>query len=219
MPIMSNERFLYLSLACLLIALPAAPARAVPMEGVYAQGSPAGVFNLQTVAHHGAVQVDYIPSLARFSGNGSMQVLQAAARFPAPIIESGLTLRGLLGYQQQWAYYDGVEDTYGGINVGLASELHLGSLPFVGEFMRPVSLCGYGFGNRLITAKANGQGFATNGLILPAWGGGVRVQVPTGGHVYLGTETFSLPAELGTGQASFSQSIRYFSQFVLGYRW
>lgn len=205
---------------CLFVTLtPQKAAIAVPLEGVYVQGTPEGTFNLQTVAHHGAVQIDYMPSLSRGAGGGSMQVLQAAARFPAPILESGLTIRGLFGYQQQWAYYDGFEDTYGGINVGAAAELHLGSLPYVGEFMRAVSLFGYGFGNRLVTAKANGQGFSTNGLVLPAYGGGVRVQVPAGGALYAGVETFSVPGELGTGQTAFAGSVRYFNQLVLGYRW
>lgn len=176
--------------------------------------------NLQTVAHDGAIQVDYIPSLSRFSGGGNMQVLQAAARFPAPIIESGLTLRGLLGYQQQWAFYDaGIEDTYGGINIGLSAELHMGSLPYVGEFLRPLSFYGYGLGNRLITAKANGQGFSPDGLTLPAYGWGVRLQVPSKGYVYVGTETFTLPAELGTGQTTFSNNLKFFHEVVLGYRW
>lgn len=211
---------LSLTLGCLICGLSQPRAEAVPLEGIYGQAGPDGTFNIQTVAHHGAVQVDYIPSMGRFAGGGSMQVLQAAARFPAPIIEAGLTIRGLVGYQQQWAYYEGgIEDTYGGINLGLTSELNLGSLPYVGESLRPLSLYGFGFGNRLVTAKANGQGFATDGLILPAYGGGVRLQVPSMGYLYLGVETFSLPAELGTGQAVFSKQLKYFNQFVLGYRW
>lgn len=192
----------------------------VPLEGVYAQMGTEGALNVQTVAPQGAVQVDYIPSLARFNGAGSMQVLQAAARFPAPILESGLSIRGLLGYQQQWAFYDaGIEDTYGGINVGISAELQMGSLPYVGEFLRPLSFYGYALGNRLVTAKANGQAFPTNGLILPAYGCGTRIQVPSKGYVYLGIETFTLPAELGTGQAAFSNSLKFFHQAVLGYRW
>lgn len=209
-----------LTLACLFAFHETLPAEAVPLEGVYAQANAEGIINLQTVAHQGAIQVDYIPSMARFAGNGSMQVLQAAARFPAPIIESGLTLRGLFGYQQQWAYYEGgIEDTYGGIDIGLSSELHMGSVPYVGEFLRPLSLFGYAFGNRLITAKSNGQGFSTNGLILPAYGWGAELQVPSMGFLYFGIETFSVPAELGTGQTAFSNNLKFFHQLVLGYRW
>jgi hypothetical protein len=195
------------------------PALAVPEDGVYAESGLNGFANLQTVADHGILQIDYVPHMDRFSGGGSMQVLQAAARYPAPIIESGLTLRALLGYQEQWAYYNGLEDTYGGIDVGLSSSLDLGTLPWIGDFFRPITLYAYGFGNKLIFAKANGQLFAANNVILPSYGAGASIKVPSGGAVYLGLETQSLPYELGSGATSFSNPLQTFNQYVVGYRW
>lgn len=204
----------------LTVWLSAAPAPAVPLGGAFYQSVPNGAGNIQAVAEDGVLQVDYVPTVSRPSGIGSMQLLQAAARIPVPLLDGAFGLRGLIGYHQQWAYYDGgAEDTYGGIDAGLSASLQLGSLPYVGDYLKPVIAYGYSMQNRLITAKAQGTGFATGGLMLPSYGAGLGFQLPTKGILYLGMETWSVPMELGTGTVGFSTDLRTFDGLVLGYRW
>lgn len=199
----------------------ALPADAVPESGLYYQslGGPV-VGGLQAVAHDGIVEVDYIPALNRRLGTSApMQLLQAAARFPAPILDSPLVIRGLIGYRQQWAYYDGQEDTYGGIDTGLVAMLQMGEVPFIGPFLSPFTVHGYIFRNWLVIAKAQGNNFSPKGLTLPTFGWGVGYELPNGGRMYAGIESWTIPIEIGSGQTEFSSRMRLFQQLVVGYRW
>ena len=107
-------------LAAAAVCLAQAPALAIPLGGFYVQPLSAKAVAIQTVAPKGFVEVDYVPTIPRFSGTGNMQILEAAARVPLPILSSPVNLKGLLGYRQQWAFYSGgAEDTYGAIDLGL----------------------------------------------------------------------------------------------------
>lgn len=205
----------------LVLTTLSAPALAVPNSGLYFQPIPDAVGNIQTVAEDGVLQVDYVPTMSRPSGGGAMQLLQAAVRLPIPLLDTTmLGVRGLVGYHQQWAYYNGgAEDTNGGIDVGLAGSLKLGTLPNLGEYLKPLTVYGYGMQNRLITAKAQGAGFATGGLMLPCLGIGFGLQLPGQGSLYAGFESWSAPSELGTGLAQLSGQLKTFDGWVLGYRW
>lgn len=196
-------------------------ALAVPETGFYYQPlSGPVVGSLQAVAQDGIIEIDYTPTLNRRLGtNAPMQLLQAAARFPAPILDSPLVIRGLIGYRQQWAYYDGQEDTYGGIDAGLVAMLKLGELPWVGPFVSPVTLHGYGFQNWLVTAKAKGANFSPQGMTLPTFGWGIGYELPNKGRLYAGVESWTIPIEIGSGQQEFSKRLRLFQQIVVGYKW
>lgn len=199
--------------------LRAAPAGAVPENGLYYLSIPGAAGNIQAVAPQGVVQVDYVPVLERLT-SGQMQVLQAALRIPAPIFEAPLSLRGLLGYRQLWAFYDGSsEDTYGGVEAGLSAALPLSVLPWIGGLLSPVGLYAFGFHNQLITAKANGQGFGTQGLALPSYGAGMTLNLPSNSVLTLGYESWATPQELGTGSTTFSSGLRTFNGLTVGYRW
>ncbi len=196
-----------------------APASAVPENGLYYLPIPGASGNIQAVVPQGVLQIDYVPTLDRLTG-GQMQVLQGALRIPAPILEAPLSLRGLLGYRQIWAYYDGSgEDTYGGIEAGLSASLPLSVLPWIGDVLAPVGLYAFGFHNQLITAKAQGGGFSPNGLSLPSYGAGMTLQLPTEGVLTLGYESWAVPQELGTGASAFSSGLRTFNGLAVGYRW
>lgn len=197
------------------------PVWAVPYSGLYFQPIPDTAGNIQAVAEDGVLQVDYVPTMSRLSGGGAMQFLQVAARLPVPLLDTATVgLRGLVGYRQQWAYYDnGAEDTYGGIDVGLSGALKLGALPYVGDYLKQLTVYGYGMQNRLITAKAQGTGFATGGLMLPNFGAGLGYQLQSQGLLYIGLETWSIPSEMGSGTASLSGGLKPFEGLVIGYRW
>ena len=207
-------------LTATVVCLAQAPALAIPLGGLYVQPLSAKAVAIQTVAPRGYVEVDYVPTIPRFSGTGQMQILEAAARVPLPILSAPLDLKGLLGYRQQWAFYSGsAEDTYGAIDLGLEAKLPLSTIPHLGGFLEPFSLYGFGVGDRLIIAKANTVGFATGGLTLPEYGGGVAYKLPVGSSITLGFESWSVPAELGTGKASFSGQVKTFPGIAVGYKW
>lgn len=204
---------------CLCVLGFATPALAVPEQGFYVQGAPGLGEDLQAVAGPGALQLDYAPTVLS-PGGYNMQILRLAGRVPLPLLRSPIALRGLIGYQQLWAFYGGgAEDTDGGISGGLTASFKITRLPRIGDYLPPITLSAYGLDTRLITAKAQGASFPTGSMDLPSFGFGLAYQLPNRSSVYVGYESWEIPAELGSGSPGFSGALRAFRGATLGYRW
>lgn len=195
------------------------PAGAVPETGLYYQPIPGSSGNIQAGAPGGVFQVDYAPALDRPSG-GSMQLLQAALRLPAPLLETPLSLNGLLGYRHLLAIYDGApQDSYGGIELGLSASLSLRDLLGRESPLSAFGLYAFGFHHQLFLAVKPGGSVSTNGLGMRSFGAGATLRLPTSGMLSLGYESWAIPQDLGTGSGGFSPSLRTFNGLILGYRW
>lgn len=199
--------------------LPIVPARAVPEAGLYYQPIPGSSGNIQAGTPGGVFQIDYAPVLDRPSG-GTMQLLQAALRLPAPLLERPLRLNGLLGYRHQLAVYSGgPQDSYGSIEAGLSAALSFSEVAGRRSPLSALGLYAFGFYDQVILGMAPGLDFSTGGPSMTSFGAGVTLGLPTDGVLVVGYETWAIPQALGTGSGAFGSGVRTFNGLVVGYRW
>ncbi len=196
-----------------------APAEAVPESGLYYQPIPGSSGNLQAGIPSGVLQIDYAPVLDR-PGSGQMQLLQAALRLPAPLLDSPLSLNGLLGYRHLWAFYgESALDHTGGIELGLSAVLPFSAIAGYDSPLAPFGLYAFGFHHQLLLAAAQGNSFSPVGTALRSYGAGLTFRLPTNGVLVLGLESWAIPQGLGSGATSFGSAVRDFNGFIVGYRW
>lgn len=199
--------------------LPVAPAHAVPEAGLYYQPIPGSSGNIQAGTPGGVFQIDYAPVLDRPAA-GTMQLLQAALRLPAPLLDNPLKLSGLLGYRHQLAIYSGgPQDSYGSIEAGLSAALSFREVAGRSSPLAALGLYAFGFYDQVILGMAPGLNFSTGGPTMTSFGAGVTLGLPTDGVLVLGYESWAIPTALGTGSGAFGSSIRTFNGLTVGYRW
>lgn len=203
-----KRRFLPVALLAAM-ALPVAPAMAVPDAGVFYQPIPGSSGNIQLGIPDGVLQIDYAPSL------NNQHLLQGAIRLPAPLLGEPLSLNGLIGYRHLWGVAgDGASASNGGIEVGLSAKLPFSRLVGGDSPASAFGLYAFGLYNQIVFGEDQWR-FDTSGPALITYGAGLSYELPTGAAITVGLENLAVPTSVG----SWSTGVSNYTGLIVGYRW